>query len=136
MTQIHDITIDRPSAARYQDYSVEVVGLVLTQNQFNQLRELFSLCETTGVQMVPGRRPIGYDPTEDELNIRYCTFTHGDKPENGWYLLRSYATSDDETPEGHSRVFVVNMVFLGASEYMQDGFRAKELDEATNDWNI
>jgi len=136
MTQIHDITITVPNRMGWDNYNVEMVGLVTTETVFDQLRELFSLCESTGVQFVPGRRPIGWDATEDEVNVRYCTFTHGDKPENGWYLLRSFNTFEDESAQGHSQYFILNMVFLGTSEYLVDGYRLKSLESLTNDWGI
>ena len=136
MTQIHDIDIQVPNSAGMDNYNVELIGLMGSEDEFNQLRELFSLCETTGVQYVPGRRPIPFDPTEDELNIRYVSWTHGYKPENGFYLLRSYNTFENESAQGHSWYFVVNMVFLGTTNYLSDGYRAKELEVLSNDWSI
>jgi len=136
LTQIHDIDIQVPNSAAMDGYNVELVALMGSEDEFNQLRELFSLAETTAVQIVPGRRPIPYDPTEDELNIRYVQWTHGDKPENGFYLLRSYNTVENESAQGHSWYFIVNMVFLGGVEYLSDGYRAKTLEILTNDWGI
>lgn len=136
MTQIYNITIAVPNSAAYQGYNVELIGLVTSETLFDQIRELFSLCESTAIQMVPGRRPIPYDPTEDEINIWYITWTHGDKPENGWYLLRSFRTADDESAQGHSQYFVVGLVFLGTTQYKQDGFRVKGLEIRDNDWSM
>ena len=136
MTQIYDIDIQVPNSAGIGGYGVELIGLVGSEAIFDQLRELFRLCETTAIQIVPGRRPIPWDATEDELNIWYVAWTHGDKPEDGWYLLRSWSTTDDESAQGHSQYFVVNMVFLGTSQYKQDGYRSKQLEIVTNDWSI
>ena len=136
MTQIHDITLSVPNSASLDGYNVGVVGIVSSEAIFDQLRELFSLCETTGVQWVPGRRPIGWDPTEDEINIRYVTWTDGDKCETGWYLLRGYNTYEDESPRGHSQYFVIDMVFLGSTEYLQDGYILKDLEAEINDWGL
>lgn len=136
MTQIHDIDIQVPNSAGMDNYNVELIGLMGSENEFDQLRELFALCESTAVQMVPGRRPIGWDATEDEVNIRYVQWTHGNKPRDGWYLLRSYTTVDNESAEGHSWYFIVNMVFLGTTEYLQDGYILKNLEVVENDWDI
>jgi hypothetical protein len=136
MTQIHDIDIQVPNSAGIDGYNVELIGLMGSENEFDQLRELFSLCETTAVQWVPGRRPIGFDPTSDEINIRYVQWTHGDKPEDGWYLLRSYNTIENESAQGHSWYFIVNMVFLGSTDYLQDGYISKDLEAEINDWGL
>ena len=136
MTQIHDIDIQVPNSAAMDGYNVELIGLMGSEDEFEQLRELFSLAESTAVQMVPGRRPIGWDATEDEVNIRYVTWTHGNKPENGWYLLRSYNTFENESAEGHSWYFIVNLVFLGSTEYLQDGYILKNLEQEISDWGL
>ena len=136
MTQIHDIVIQVPSDATLDNYYIELIGVVETEVIFDQLRELFSLCDTTAVQMVPGRRPIGWDPTEDEVNIRYVQWTAGNKPKEGWYLLLKYDTFENETPRGFAQHFIVNMVFLGSTEYLQDGYILKDLEAEINDWGL
>ena len=136
MTQIHDINIQVPNAAGVDGYSVELIGTMGSEALFDQLRELFSLADTTGVQIVPGRRPIGWDPTEDEVNIRYVTWTHGNKMEDGWYLLRSFTTREGPSAIGHAQYFIVNMVFLGSTEYLQDGYICKNLEAEINDWGL
>lgn len=136
MTQIHDITITAPNSAGYQGYNVELIALVSSETIFDQVRELFSLCESTGIQSVPGRRPIPVDPTEDEINIWYVSWTHGDKPEDGWYLLRGYNTVENDSAQGHSQYFIVSLIFLGTSQYKQDGYRSKGLGIRTNEWSM
>lgn len=136
MTQIHDIDIQVPNRAGMDGYSVELIGLMGSPDEFKQLRELFSLADTTAVQIVPGRRPIGWDPTEDELNIWYVAWTHGVKPEDGWYLLRSFNTFEGESARGHSWYFIVNLLFLGSTEYLQDGYILKDLEVAESDWGL
>jgi hypothetical protein len=136
MTTIAGITIQAPARWRQNGYDVNVYLLVASEIIFDELRELFSLCDTTSVQLVPGRRPIPFDPTVDELNVVYVDFTHGEKPEDGYYLLRAYNAFEDESPEGLARIVTLDFSFLGSLAYYQAGFYDSDLDSEDNDWGI
>jgi hypothetical protein len=85
---------------------------------------------------VPGRRPIGWDPTDDCVNIVYVVFTYGEKPRSGYYLLRGFNSFENESPEGLSRMFDCTITFLGSTSYSQWGFDFVDFEDETNDWNI
>jgi len=131
------VTLDTPATFREREYDVEIVGTQDDELGFDELRELFAMAETgVAVQEVPGRRPIGWDHTEDERNTQYVQFTHGDKPRTGWYLLMNHQEFLDETPLGFAQNFRVQLFFLGTSAYYQPGYRMKDLERSTNDWSI
>jgi len=136
MTTIGGISINVPARWTVSGYDVTLLCTQADENLFNEIRELFSLCDTTSVQWVPGRRPIPHDPTEDELNIVYIVFTHGEKPENGWYLLRSFESFEDESPLGHAWVFTASFLFIGSMAKYEPGYRMKSLEKEANDWNL
>ena len=140
MTTIVPVTIQGPSEYRRRGYNLNLIALLSGSVTFNELRELFAK-SGSGSKIhddIPGSRPLGEDLTSENLNTQYCIFTQGTtgKVQDGFYLIRSYSFTDDETPEGHDYVFGMNLFFLGTSAYYQDGYRMKGLDEVTNDWGL
>lgn len=137
MTTLADITLQAPSVYRYGNYSVTLITKVSSWDIFNQLRELFAKCRAgTTVVDVPGTRPAGFDHTEDAVLTVYCEFTHGNKPRDGYYLLRGFSFTDEPTPTGLSRIVYLELFYLGSTTYYQECFEAKDLDEEDNDWDI
>lgn len=128
------MSIQVPAEWRARGYDVSLLCTQASETLYDQMRELFRLCATTGVQWVPGRRPIGHDPTPDEVNIQYISFTHGEKPENGWYLLMGWDTFEDQSPLGLGRNFMAELLFLGDMSVLQLGYKMCEMEEVTNDW--
>ena len=139
MTTIDDITI-LPSVYTYGDFDVMLVGLVDDIETFTLLRHLFDKTRGgTAIQQVPGRRPIGVDHTEDDLNIRYVKFTHGEKAEDGYYLLQSINLVENETPWGADCTYgyEIGLFYLGNESLLQLGFRVKNLEkDSDNSWGI
>lgn len=72
------------------------------------------------------------------MNTQYCIWTHGTsgKPQDGFYLLRAFEFTEDESPEGHDYVFRATLFFMGTNSQYQDGARAKNMEDVTNDWRI
>lgn len=136
MTTIAGISIQTPASYSVNGYDVSIVCTLVSELIFDTVRELFSLCDTTTIQWIPGRHPIGYDPTEDQVNTVYVAWTQGDKPENGYYLLRNFEVLEDETPFGHAWGFKCTMTFLGTAAYLTAGLDVVDLDEVSNDWTI
>ena len=140
MTTIGPVTIQGPAEYRRRGYNVTVVGLISAADIFNSLRELFAKAEA-GSKVhddIPGSRPIGEDLTAGSVNTHYCDWTQGTtgKPQDGWYLLRSFEFSDDETPEGHDYVFRAVLFFMGTDAYYQPAFRVNNSEDVENDWDI
>ena len=139
MTQIGSLTLDTPVSYRYSDYQVQMRGSQVDADDFTQLREMFAKAKYgSTVHPVPGR-PLGEDLTDGLLNTKFIQFTHGTtgKPLDGYYLLLSgYGYSDDETPEGHSYVFTMNIFYLGSRSQYSEGFRCKNIEERASEWNI
>lgn len=138
MTTIGSITLDVPVNYTRRDYDIEVFGTVYTLNQLNEIKELFAkaLAGSAIHDNIPGERPLGEDLTEDNGNTVYVLWTHGDKPFNGWYLLRGTQTFQDDSPVGFAYNFTLSLFYLGSKSYYQAGFTMKGLELATNDWGI
>jgi hypothetical protein len=140
MTQIGSITINIPASYKRTGYQVTLFGLFYTSGSFNQLREMFAKAEYgAAVHQIPGARPWGEDLTDDLANTQYCTFTHGTsgKVQDGYYLLMpGHSFVEDQSAEGHSYTFSVNLFFLGTIDYYSHAYRVKDIDEVVNDWGI
>jgi len=140
MTQIGSITIDTPVGYRRKGYDVQMRGSQADSDGLVRLREMFAKAEFgTVIHRVPGDRPYGEDLDDDLVNTQYCQFTHGfgDKPQDGYYLLRpGFSYVDDETPEGHHYVWGLNMFFLGTVSFYSHAYRGKNIDKEENDWGI
>ncbi len=138
MTTIGPITLDVPVNYTRRDYDIEVFGTVATLNQLNEIKELFAkaLAGSAIHSDIPGERPLGEDLTEDNQNTRYILWTHGDKPLDGWYLLRGAQTFQDDSPVGFAYNFTLSLFFLGSTAYYQAGFAMKDLEVAASDWGI
>ena len=136
MTNIAGIAIRVPNSYSMSGYDVDILCTQASEILFDEMRELFSLCDTTTVQWIPGRRPIGYDPTEGNVNTVYITWTHGNKPENGFYLLRGFNIVENESPFGHAQGFTASLTFLGTLAYLVSAYMVTSLEVETSDWSI
>ena len=140
MTTIGSVTISVPASYGRSGYDVQLRGSMSSSTLFNQLRELFAKAEYgTAIHKIPGSRPYGEDLTDELANTQHVDFTDGTtgKAQDGYYLLQpSYIYSDDESPEGHSYVFTINLFFLGTLAYYSHAYRVKILDELESDWDI
>ena len=136
MTTIGPITLDVPVRYTRRGYEIEVFGTVNTLAQLTQLKELFAKAEAGSAihDDIPGERPIGEDLTEDHQNTQYCAWTHGEKPQDGFYLLRGIQTFEDDTPVGFAYSFSMSLFWMGTDSYYQDGARAKNMEHLENDW--
>lgn len=139
MTTIGTITVNAPNRYERIGYEVMVTALV-TETQFNQMRELFSKADYgTAIYQIPGARPYGDDLTADAVNTVYCTWTHGtsSKVPNGWYLLRpTFRYVEDESAEGHSYVYAINLFFLGTDSSYSHCYGITGSGDLDNDWEI
>lgn len=140
MTTIGTVNIDIPYLYHRRGYDVTLSGYVDTEAEFTQMRELYAKAEYgTAIHQVPGERPYGEDLTVDAVNTVYCTWTHGTsgKVQDGWYLLRpSHSFVEDESPEGHSYVYTIRLVFLGTDSYYQACYECLDLEALESDWDI
>lgn len=139
MTTLGTVTLSVPSEYTRNGYDVTITTLQGTEGLFTALRELFAKADYgTAVHALPGRRPLGEDKTPDNVLTVYCTFTDGTsgKPQNGWYLLRAFNYTDNESPEGHSYVMYISLFFLGTDAYYQACYALSDLETLDSDWSI
>jgi len=137
LTRIDTVTVDVPVRYAFQDYTVQMTGSMDSLARLTQLRELFAEAPTgTAVHMVPGRRPKGEDMTEDGRLTVYCRFTHGDRPIDGWYLLRRFNMYEDETPLGVAYNWGVTLFFLGTDAYYSACYLCLDVEARDSDWGI
>lgn len=139
MTTLGTVTLSVPSEYTRNGYDVTITTLQSSSGLFTQLRELFAKTPYgTAIHGLPGRRPLGEDMTTDNVNTVYVTFTDGTtaKPQNGYYLLRSFNYMDNESPEGHEYVIYMSLFFLGTDSYYQACYTLSKLDTETSDWGI
>lgn len=137
MTTIGSITLQAPSVYQYGDYDVKILAKVSSWDIFKQLREMFARCRAgSAVQETPGDRPLGIDHTEDSVLTVYCAFTHGNKPRNGYYLLKSLNYTEDPSAMGLSMIIEMNLFFIGSTSFYQEAYSVYDLDEVENDWDL
>jgi len=137
MTTIGPVTLTVPSEYRRSGWDVTVTVLQGTEALFTSLHELFGKCSYgTTIHGVPGAYPWGEDLAADEVNTQYCDFTDGTsgKPIDGWYLLRGFSYTEDETPEGHHYVMVLSLFLVGTNALYECGEMVIDLEDVVNDW--
>jgi len=137
MTQIDALTIDTPVSYTFQDYNVELVGTMDNLTSLTELREKFAKAPYgTAVHAVVGARPRGEDMTEDNVLTAYCQFTDGDRPLDGWYLLRGFNMYQNETPLGFAYNWRVNLFYLGGNAYYTACYLCTGMGTISSDWGI
>ena len=137
MTVIDALTIDVPVSYTFQDYSVKMVGSMDTLVRLTELREKFGDSPAgTAVHQVPGRRPKGEDMTSDNRLTAFCQFTHGDRPLDGYYLLRGFSMYENETPLGVAFNWSIDLFWLGGLAYYTACYLVTELAVEASDWGI
>jgi len=137
LTVIDALTIDVPVSYTFQDYNVQLIGSMDTLTRLTELREKFSKAPYgTAVHQVPGRRPKGEDMTSDNRLTAFCQFTHGDRPLDGWYLLRTFNMVENETPLGVAYNWSINLFWLGSNSYYNACYLVTDVDVLASDWSI
>ena len=137
MTQIDALIIDVPVSYTFQDYNIQLVGTMDSLLSLTELREKFAESPTgTAIHAVPGRRPKGEDMTPDNRLTAYCQFTHGDRPLDGYYLLRGFNMYENETPLGVAYNWAVNIYYLGSLAYYTACYLCVDLEPLDSDWAI
>jgi len=137
LTQIDALTIDVPVSYTFQDYNIQLNGSMDTLLRLTELREKFAEAPTgTAIHAIPGRRPKGEDMTDDNRLTAYIQFTHGDRPIDGWYLLRGFSMYQNETPLGVAYNWAINLFYLGTDAYYTACYLVTDLDVLESDWSI
>jgi len=98
---------------------------------------LFWGCDYESEQRhIQGTRFYGVDYTLDQRYIKYVQFASAHGPKVGWYLLRRFAPSADESARGMSYPYSINLFFLGTNATLKDGFKLMGLGVERNSWGI
>ena len=137
MTVIDALTIDVPVSYTFTDYAVQLVGTMDDLTSLTELREKFGESPAgTAIHQIPGRRPKGEDMTPDNRLTAYCQFTHGDRPLDGWYLLRGFNMYENETPLGVAYNWAINLFYLGSDSYYTACYLCTAMGTISSDWGI